>query len=200
MQTCVLSINLQLSSPYPIQAYQYQKALPFDPFRFYALLQRSGEADSFNATWFPSSQIYQLRAYAIDHRIAASMNFNALWYQRLTYRRPLTVSHSNLIDLNRRPNLLNNFIWWLASYLHGRLGACLYNHSLSPFRHLDAGVPQGSVIEPCLFNYNVSENPQSAPPPPSHPMPTISQPQNLHQTTGQRLPCKWTCLSWYWVG
>ena len=62
-----------------------------------------------------------------------------------------------------RSDLPNNFIRWLASYLHGRLDACLYNDSLSLFRHIHTGVSQSSVIASCLINHYVSDFPHSSP-------------------------------------
>ena len=42
-------------------------------------------------------------------------------------------------------------------YLKGRLSACLYRGHLAPYCHVHAGVPQGSVISPALFNYFMSD-------------------------------------------
>ena len=43
--------------------------------------------------------------------------------------------------ITRRSNFPNNLVRWLSSYLHDRLGACLCNDSLSPFRLIHVGGP-----------------------------------------------------------
>ena len=55
------------------------------------------------------------------------------------------------------------FMIWLVSYFPGRLGACLYNHSLSSLRRLPTRVPHSSFIAPYLVNHYVGDYPQSAP-------------------------------------
>ena len=53
--------------------------------------------------------------------------------------------------------LPNNFTRWLTSCPYRRLGACLYNLTLATFRHLRAGIPQSSIMAPCLFCYYMSD-------------------------------------------
>ena len=71
-----------------------------------------------------------------------------------------TVSHDLLINMIGSSDLPHNIVRWVASYLHGRAAAVLYQGHRSPYRPLKAGVPQGSVISPSLFNYYVSDYPE----------------------------------------
>ena len=74
-----------------------------------------------------------------------------------------TVPHPQLISQLASSSLHPNLVRWLSCYLKGRTARCSFRHSLSPTRPVPAGVPQGSVISPCLFNYFVSDYPHSAP-------------------------------------
>ena len=73
-----------------------------------------------------------------------------------------TVSHDLLINIIGSSNLPHNIVRWIASYLKGRAAAVLYQGTTSPYRPLRAGVPQGSVISPSLFNFYVSDYPHSS--------------------------------------
>ena len=53
--------------------------------------------------------------------------------------------------------LPSNVLRWLSCYLHGRSASCQYRQARSGFRSVGAGVPQGSVISPCLFNFFISD-------------------------------------------
>ena len=72
--------------------------------------------------------------------------------------------------------LPSNVLRWLSCYLHGRSASCQYRQARSGFRSVGAGVPQGSVISPCLFNFFVSDYPQTAD---LHSSYTTSQPLSL---------------------
>ena len=74
-----------------------------------------------------------------------------------------TVPHDRLILLLSRSSLPPNIIRWLSCYLRGRQASCTYEGTVSPFRPVGAGVPQGSVISPILFNHFVSDYPTTAP-------------------------------------
>ncbi|KAF2347267.1 Reverse transcriptase domain [Trinorchestia longiramus] len=73
------------------------------------------------------------------------------------------VPHPQLIpQISSLP--LNNLIArWLVSYLKGRSAKCYYHHHLSYSKPVLAGVPQGSVISPALFNLFVFDYPPTAP-------------------------------------
>ena len=58
--------------------------------------------------------------------------------------------------------LPSNVLLWLSCYLHGRSASCQFRQARSGFRSVGAGVPQGSVISPCLFNFFVSDYPHTA--------------------------------------
>ena len=72
-----------------------------------------------------------------------------------------TVSHTLLISSLSQTTLRHNTIRWLSAYLRGRMASCRYSHTTSPYRHAHAGVPQGSCISPILFNFYVSNHPDS---------------------------------------
>ena len=54
-----------------------------------------------------------------------------------------------------------NIVRWLATYLRGRSAACIYQGVRSVFRNIHMGVPQGSVLSPALFNFFVSDCPDT---------------------------------------
>ena len=66
--------------------------------------------------------------------------------------------------LSISPDLHEYIARWLAPNLRGRAARCLYNQRQSPFKALKAGVPQGSVLSPSLFNIYVSDFPTPAVP------------------------------------
>ena len=73
-----------------------------------------------------------------------------------------TVPHDLLLDRLMETTLPSNVLRWLSCYLHGRSASCQYRQAMSDFRSVGAGVPQGSVISPCLFNFFVSDYPHTA--------------------------------------
>ena len=62
-----------------------------------------------------------------------------------------------IIGTSLHPNIKR----WLAVYLKGRKVHCRYNGAFSKPRTLRAGVPQGSIISPCLFNFYIANYPDS---------------------------------------
>jgi hypothetical protein len=53
-----------------------------------------------------------------------------------------------------------NIVCWLTAYLRGR-SAAVYQGAKSKFRNIHIGVPQGSVLLPALFNFFVSDCPDT---------------------------------------
>merc|ERR1712074_137405 len=73
-----------------------------------------------------------------------------------------TVPHDLLLRRILDSDLNNNLIRWVAAFLNGRQARCQYQLARSRFRGARVGVPQGSVISPVLFNYFVSDYPNTA--------------------------------------
>ena len=73
-----------------------------------------------------------------------------------------SIPHNLLISRITQSTLHPNIKRWLSAYLRGRAAACLYQRARSRFRSIRAGVPQGSVISPSLFNAFVEDYPVSA--------------------------------------
>ena len=70
-----------------------------------------------------------------------------------------SVNHSLQLQKVSDSSLPHNLVRWLAAYLRGRTATCQYLSSTSPRKITRSGVPQGSVISPCLFNFFVSDCP-----------------------------------------
>ena len=73
-----------------------------------------------------------------------------------------TVPHDRLLRRILQANLSNNMVRWVAAYLGGRQACCQFQSVRSRFRGARVGVPQGSVISPALFNFFVSDHPNTA--------------------------------------
>ncbi|KAF2357383.1 Reverse transcriptase domain [Trinorchestia longiramus] len=74
-----------------------------------------------------------------------------------------TVPHPQLISQISSLPLNHHVVRWLVCYLKGRSAKRSYHHHLSSSRPVLAGVLQGSVISPALFNLFVSDYPPTAP-------------------------------------
>jgi hypothetical protein len=65
-----------------------------------------------------------------------------------------------LIQQIANSSLHHNLVRWLSTYLQGRSAACIFNGTQSKFRIVHVGVPQRSVLSPCLFNLFTSDFPE----------------------------------------
>ena len=73
-----------------------------------------------------------------------------------------TVPHNRLLQCILQSNLSSNFVRWVATYWGERQACCQFQSAHSRFRGARVGVPQGSVISPVLFNFFVSDHPNTA--------------------------------------
>ena len=80
----------------------------------------------------------------------------------------LAIDFSKAFDSVHHPTLLRkllcsplhpNWIRWLFTYLRGRKAACLYLSVTVHYKIIHSGVPQGSVISPCIFNFFIRDCP-----------------------------------------
>ena len=72
-----------------------------------------------------------------------------------------SVDHPTLLRKLLDAPLHSNFARWIFCYLRGRKAACQYLTATAPFKVIRSGVPQGSVISPCIFNFFLSDCPTS---------------------------------------
>ena len=63
-----------------------------------------------------------------------------------------TVPKHLLIKKINNTQLHNNDKRWLANYLNGRQARVMHKHTHSNSKHLNNGIPQGSILSPILFN------------------------------------------------
>lgn len=61
------------------------------------------------------------------------------------------VWHSGLIYKMKQAGVSEPLLGWFKNYLSDRQQRVVLNNKMSPFKHIKAGVPQGSVLGPLLF-------------------------------------------------
>ena len=71
-----------------------------------------------------------------------------------------TMNYTKLIAALSTLSLHHNAVRWLSSHLRGYHASCKYSEAMSTCQDVPAGVPQGSVILPNLFNFFVANYPE----------------------------------------
>ena len=67
------------------------------------------------------------------------------------------VDHGILLNKLAHMNVNKNFWLWVKSFLSGRTQQVKLNQALSSIADCPAGVPQGSVLSPTLFNIHIDD-------------------------------------------
>ncbi|KAJ4430146.1 hypothetical protein ANN_22356 [Periplaneta americana] len=95
----------------------------------------------------PIEEVYTRRHYSILIALDAKRAFDTVWIDALKYK---------LTSLN----LPHEITRWLSSFISNRTGQVrLGRNELSRTFRIEAGVPQGSVISPTLYNIYVADIP-----------------------------------------
>ena len=66
-----------------------------------------------------------------------------------------TINHDLLIAKLEAYGYTNNALLFMLSYLKNRFQRVSINSSFSTWEKIFAGVPQGSILEPLLFNISI---------------------------------------------
>ena len=72
-----------------------------------------------------------------------------------------TVNHTTVLQKLASYGVNGNTLSWFSSYLSGRSQIVSVNSTLSDFKDINVGVPQGSILGPLLFIIYVNSLPES---------------------------------------
>ena len=92
---------------------------------------------------------------ATDYSKTGKMGVHAVF---IDFRKAIDlVDHKRLLNKLALMNINKPFCLWIKSFLSGRVQQVIINGSLSSIASCPAGVPQGSVIAPTLFNIYIDD-------------------------------------------
>ena len=73
------------------------------------------------------------------------------------------VDHGILLNKLKLYGFDEQALEWMKNYLSGRSQAVYIDGSLSPFLHVDVGVPQGSILGPLCYILFPNDLPETVP-------------------------------------